>query len=160
VTQTAHRAFPFPPACFRGKVLGPMSYGALASSHLVTEGRFEEAVAQASQEIAALPDEPEAYFNRAQALTALGRLEDAVDDYEAALRLDASSSSLDPAAVDDELFFALRSIAVAHKDRPADALDALERYRRALPQGRHIADLQTWIDHVNGVTVVWYRDRA
>jgi tetratricopeptide (TPR) repeat protein len=137
-----------------------MTYGSLASSRLVTEGRFEEAVAQAGQEIAALPEEPEAYFNRAQALTALGRLEDAVDDYEIALRLDATTSSLDPAAVDDELFFALRSIAVAHKDRPADALDALERYRRALPQGRHIADLQTWIDHVNGVTVVWYRDRA
>jgi tetratricopeptide (TPR) repeat protein len=137
-----------------------MTYGALASSQLVTEGRFEEAVMQAGREIAALPEEPEAYFNRAQALTALGRLEDAVDDYETALRLDASASSLDPAAVDDELFSVLRTIAVAHKDRPAEALDALERYRRALPQGRHVCDLQTWIDHVNGVTVVWYRDRA
>jgi tetratricopeptide (TPR) repeat protein len=137
-----------------------MTYGELASSRLVAESRFEEAVVQATEEIAALPEEPEAYFNRAQALTAMGRLEDAVADFEAALRLDASASSLDPAAVDDELFFTLRSIAMAHKDRPAEALDALERYRRALPQGRHIADLQTWIDHVNGVTVVWYRDRA
>ena len=137
-----------------------MTYGELTSSRLVAESRFEEAVAQATDEIAALPEEPEAYFNRAQALAALGRLEDAVGDYEAALRLDASASSLDPAAVDDELFFALRSIAMAHKDRPAQALDALERYRRARPQGRHVADLQTWIDHINGVTVVWYRDRA
>jgi tetratricopeptide (TPR) repeat protein len=137
-----------------------MTYGALASSQLVTEGRFEEAILKASDEIAALPEEPEAYFNRAQANTGLGRLEQAVEDYETALRLDASASSLDPAAVDDEFFSALRSIAVAHKDRPADALDALERYRRALPQGRHVADLQTWIDHINGVTVVWYRDRA
>jgi tetratricopeptide (TPR) repeat protein len=137
-----------------------MTYGALASSQLVAEGRFEEAVVQANQEIAALPEESEAYFNRAQALTGLGRLEDAVEDYEAALRLDASASALDPAALDDELFYALRTIAVAHKDRPAEALDALERYRRVLPQGRHVGDLQTWIDHVNGVTVVWYRDRA
>jgi tetratricopeptide (TPR) repeat protein len=137
-----------------------MTYGALASSLLVTEGQFEEAVVQASREIAALPEEPEAYFNRAQALCGLGRLEEAVPDFEAALRLDASASALDPAAVDDELFSTLRSIAVAHKDRPLDALATLDRYRQALPGGRHIADLQTWIDHINGVTVVWYRDRA
>jgi tetratricopeptide (TPR) repeat protein len=137
-----------------------MSYGALASTHLVTSGRFDEALARASAEIAAQPDEPEAYFNRAQALVGLGRWDEAVSDYEAALRLDASASGLDLAAVDDELFSALRTIAVARKDRPSEALAVLARYRTILPAGRHIDDLTVWEEHVRGVEPVWYRDRA
>jgi tetratricopeptide (TPR) repeat protein len=137
-----------------------MTYGALASSVLVAESRFEEALAQASQEIAATPDEPEAYFNRGQALAALGRFTEAADDYERALGLDASASALDPEAVDDELFFALRTIAVAQKDQPAEAAATLERYRRLLPEGRHVADIKKWVDHVNGVEVVWVRETA
>lgn len=139
-----------------------MTYGVLASAKLVAESRFDEAIIQATQEIAALPDEPEPYFTRAQSLAALGRFTDALPDYEAALALDASGSAMDPEAVDDELFFALRSIAVQHKEqgRQDEALATLERYREILPEGRHLADLATWTDHVKGVEQVWYRDRA
>jgi len=137
-----------------------MTYGRLFSTQLVSQGEFERAIAKASEEIAAAPDEPEAYFNRAQALTALGRLAEAAADHEAALALDCSASALDPEAVDDELFFVLRSLAVTQKDRPAEALATLERYRRVLPQGRHVDDLKTWIDHINGAEVVWVRERA
>jgi tetratricopeptide (TPR) repeat protein len=137
-----------------------MTYGALASTQLVSGGRFEEAVARASAEIAAMPDEPEAYFNRAQALAGLCRWEEAVADYQAALRLDASASALDPAALDDELFFALRTLAVSRKADPAAALATLARYTELLPQGRHIDDLATWSDHINGVEALWYRDRV
>src|SRR5436190_12937813 len=115
-----------------------MTYGALASTELVAECKFDEAVAQASREIAAQPAEPEAYFNRGQALAALGRFEEAAVDYERALGLDASASGLDSEAADDELFFALRNIALSQKDRPADALATLERYRKLLPEGRHL----------------------
>jgi tetratricopeptide (TPR) repeat protein len=137
-----------------------MTYGALASTHLVQGGRWDEAVDRATAEIAAMPDEPEAHFNRAQALAALSRWEEAVRDYEAALRLDASSSALDPAALDDELFFALRSLAVAQKATPAAAHATLARYRALLPEGRHIPDLATWSNHIDGTDPVWYRDRA
>jgi tetratricopeptide (TPR) repeat protein len=137
-----------------------MTYGALASAALVAECRFDEAIAQATQEIAAQPDEPEAYYQRGQALGALGRFVEAAADYERALSLDASASGLDPEAADDELFFALRNIAVSQKDRPAEALATLERYRRLLPEGRHIADIKTWADHINGVEVVWVRESA
>jgi tetratricopeptide (TPR) repeat protein len=137
-----------------------MTYGALASTELVAECKFEEALTQATQEIAAHPGDPEAYFNRGQALAALGRYEEAVADYQRALGLDASASGLDPEAADDELFFALRNIALGAKDRPADALAILERYRSVLPEGRHIADLKTWADHINGVEVVWVRESA
>jgi tetratricopeptide (TPR) repeat protein len=137
-----------------------MTYGALFSSKLLAQGRFEEAARKATEEIAALPDEPEAYFNRAQALAGLARHEQAVDDYERALALDMSSSSLDPATVDDELFDAVRTLAVARKDERAAAVGWLERYRRRLPEGRHVADVQKWIDHLDGVEVVWYREHA
>jgi tetratricopeptide (TPR) repeat protein len=135
-----------------------MTYGALPSTELIAEGKYEEAVAKATAEMAAMPGEPEARFNRGQALAALGRLDEAVADYEATLAMDASASALDPAVVDDELFFALRSMAQA-RDR-AQGLALLERYRQVLPDGRHVADIAKWADHLNGVEVVWYRDRA
>jgi len=137
-----------------------MTYGALASTEFVAESRFEEALTQATQEIAAQPGDPEAYFNRGQALAGLGRYDEAVADYERALSLDASASGLDPEAADDELFFALRNMALGAKDRPAEALQILERYRRVLPQGRHVEDIKKWADHINGVEVVWVRESA
>jgi tetratricopeptide (TPR) repeat protein len=137
-----------------------MTYGALASAALVAEGKFAEAIEQASREIDSQPEEPEAYFQRGQALGALGRFEQAAADYERALALDASASGLDPEAADDELFFALRNIAVAQKAHPAEALATLERYRRVLPAGRHLDDIKTWTDHINGVEVVWVRESA
>ena len=137
-----------------------MSYGALASTELVTACNFEAAIEQATQEITAQPAEPEAYFNRGQALVGLGRFAEAADDYERALSLDASASGLDPEAADDELFFALRNAAVAQKDRPEEARATLERYRRILPRGRHLDDIQKWVNHVNGVETVWVRESA
>jgi tetratricopeptide (TPR) repeat protein len=137
-----------------------MIYGALFSSKLVLEGRFDEAVETASREVATQPDEPEAYFNRAQALTALNRFEEAVADYEKALSLDDSASSVDPETIDDELFFALRSSAAARKDDPEAAIGILERYRQILPTGRHLEDIAKWSDSFNGVESVWYRERA
>ncbi len=137
-----------------------MTYGALFSTKLVADGKYDEAVARASQEISADPSEPEARFNRAQALVGLGRLEEAIADYAHALSLDCSESSLDPAQVDDELFDTLRTLAVAQKaDRPL-AIASLERYRALVPDGRHLGDIQKWVNHVNGIETVWYRDTA
>ena len=137
-----------------------MAYGALFSSKLVSQGDFAQAISKASEEIAASPDEPESFFNRGQALSALGRFAEAAADYETALRLDASASALDPDTVDDELFFVLRSLAAAQKAQPAQAIATLERYRSILPTGRHLADIKTWVDHVNGVETIWVRERV
>jgi tetratricopeptide (TPR) repeat protein len=137
-----------------------MIYGALFSSKLVLEGRLDDAIAAATSEIATQPDEPEAYFNRAQALSGLERFEEAVADYEKALSMDDSASSVDPETIDDELFFALRSAAAAHKGDAAAAIHILERYRRILPAGRHLDDIAKWVDSFNGVETVWYRERA
>src|SRR4051794_15684911 len=125
-----------------------MTYGALASTELLAECKFEEALAQASKEIAAQPHEPEAYFNRGQALAGLGRFLEAAAAHERALSLDAGASGWAPAAPADGLFCALPTVPMALKDGPADAVAALGRYRQIRPAGRHIEDLKTWSDHI------------
>jgi tetratricopeptide (TPR) repeat protein len=137
-----------------------MSYGQLRSRKLCAEGRFEEAVAAAAAEIAAEPGEPESFFNRGQALAGLERYAEAVADYEQALRMDASASALDPEAVDDELFFALRRQAERLSADRVAAVSVLGRYLELLPEGRHVADVPKWIDKLNGVETVWFRERV
>lgn len=137
-----------------------MTYGQLFSTKLVADQRFDEAIVQADAEISADATDPEPHFNRAQALAALERLDEAVASFEAALSRDVGSSSLDLDVLDDELFDALRTLAVAARaDRPR-ATAWLERYRRLLPQGRHVADIPKWLAHLEGEEPVWYRDRA
>jgi tetratricopeptide (TPR) repeat protein len=136
-----------------------MAYGQLRSRKLCAEGRFEEAIAAAGAELAADPGEPEAHFNRGQALAGLERFEEAVAEYQRALAMDASASALDPEAADDELFFALRRQAeVLAADRPA-AIATLGRYLTILPAGRHVDDVPKWIDKLTGVEAVWTRER-
>jgi tetratricopeptide (TPR) repeat protein len=137
-----------------------MGYGQLRSRKLVTEGRFEEAVSAATAELAADPAEPEAYFNRGQALAAQDRFAEAAADYERALGMDASASALDPEAVDDELFFALRRQAEGLAANRAEAVATLGRYLEVLPEGRHVADVSKWIDKIDGKETVWFRERV
>lgn len=137
-----------------------MSYGELFSTRLVAEQRFEDAVKQASLEIETDPDEPEAWFNRAQALSGLGRLEEAARDYGEALGRDASASNMDPAALDDELFDVLKRLALAKKADPSAAAGYLTRYQDLLPEGRHLSDIPKWLAHLNGEETVWVRDHV
>src|SRR3954463_11418817 len=131
-----------------------MRYGQLRSGVLAAAGKFEEAITAATAEITAQPDEPEPLFYRGQALTGLERFEEAAGDYERALTLDASGSAVDPEAIDDELFFALRREAERRSD-PAP----LRRYLAVLPEGRHVGDVGKWVDKLAGVETVWVRER-
>jgi tetratricopeptide (TPR) repeat protein len=139
---------------------GPMGYGQLRSKKLCGEGRFEEAIAAASSEIELEPDEPEAYFNRGQALAGLDRFAEAAADYERALGMDGSASAVDLEAVDDELFFALRRQAEALASNHVEAVAILGRYLVLLPEGRHIDDVPKWIDKLSGKETVWFRERV
>ena len=137
-----------------------MSYGELFSTRLVAEQRYEEAVTQATSEIELDPDEPEAWFNRGQAFSGLGQLEEAARDYAEALGKDASASNLDPAALDDELFDVLRKLAIAAKADRAAAAGFLTRYQDLLPAGRHLNDVPKWLAHLDGAQMVWVRDQV
>jgi tetratricopeptide (TPR) repeat protein len=140
-----------------------MAYGSLFSTKLINDARFDEAVEAASQEIDVAPEDPEPYFNRGRAQAGRERWDAAVEDYARALGHDASASSVDPAEIDDELFFALRQWAVMERDHKQDlpaALKILDRYLTLCPEGRHVGDLDTWRDHLRGIEHVWIRERA
>ncbi|MDB4981407.1 MAG: hypothetical protein JWM82_2159 [Myxococcales bacterium] len=137
-----------------------MAYGQLQSTKLCGEGRFEEALAAAVAESAADPHEPEACFNQGQALAGLERFEEAAAAYERALSLDASASAVDPEAIDDELFFALRRQAERLSGDRVAAVSAIGRYLEILPTGRHVDDVPKWIDKLTGKETVWFRERA
>jgi len=139
---------------------GPMGYGQLRSRKLVAEGRFEEAIEAATGELSADPGEPESYFNRGLALAAQDRFAEAAADYERALGMDGSASALDPEAVDDELFFALRRQAEGLAANRAEAVATLGRYLELLPEGRHVADVSKWVDKLEGREAVWFRERV
>jgi hypothetical protein len=74
--------------------------------------------------------------------------------------MDTSASALDPEAVDDELFFALRRQAEALAADRVAAVSTLGRYLELLPEGRHVADVPKWIDKLSGKEAVWYRERV
>jgi|SRR5450432_2795421 len=140
-----------------------MSYGSLFSTKLISDGRFDDALEAAEREIAVAPEDPEPYFNRGRSLAGLERWEAAVEDYRRALQKDASASAVDPAEIDDELFFALRQWAVFERDHHQDlpgALEVLDRYLGICPEGRHVDDLGTWRDHLRGVERVWVREQV
>jgi tetratricopeptide (TPR) repeat protein len=132
-----------------------MGYGQLRSGALYSAGNFEEAVAAASAEAGTDPRDPEPYFNRGLALAGLERFVEAAADYERALSMNPGASTLDPEAVDDELFFALRSEAT-RRSEPA----FLQRYLAILPAGRHVDDVAKWADKLAGIEKVWVRDEA
>jgi tetratricopeptide (TPR) repeat protein len=137
-----------------------MEYGQLHSTKLCAAGQFEEALEAAARELAVDPAEPEAWFNRGQALAGLDRFEEAAAAYERALGMDASASALDPETVDDELFFVRRRQAEhLAGDRDA-AIAAVRGYLAVLPAGRHVGDVARLIDKLNGVETTWVREQA
>jgi tetratricopeptide (TPR) repeat protein len=136
-----------------------MTYGALASTELLAHGRFEEALARTAEEARTAPDEPEILHNKGLALAGLGRLEEAVDVYAAALAMDAGDSAMDADALDDDLFDALRELATQESD-VARATAWVERYGSLLPGGRHLTDVALWRERLAGAREVWRRERA
>lgn len=136
-----------------------MSYGALASTELLTHGRFEEALTKTESEARLLPEEPQVLHNRGLALAGLGRLGEAIDAYAAALVLDASASAMDADALDDDLFDALRELA-ARENNGGSAATHLDRYTTLLPAGRHLGDVTLWRERLAGKPEVWRRERS
>jgi len=116
------------------------NYGMSFAQRLIDEGRYEEALASAAQEIRRDAADPEPLVDHATALVALGRFAEAVVDLERALALDEVAQVLETDFVDDTLFEALAGEARALSGVPA-ALARLDRYRELFPAGRHLRDV-------------------
>jgi tetratricopeptide (TPR) repeat protein len=112
-------------------------------------GEFAAAVQAATEELAREADNSEHWWDRASALAALERYDEAVRDFERAKEVDAHSQVLDDDMLDDAYFSALLGAARARGDVDAGCR-LLERYATIFPSGRHVGDAGDWQKRLRG----------
>ena len=126
-------------------------YGMSQAATLIQQGKYQEAIEEATRDIAREPADPEHFVERAHALAILERYAEAVADLEAALKLDEEAAVLDMDRVDDDYFSALLGVA---KKEAAASVEAgvlrLARYREVLPEGGHLKDAEDWRRRLRG----------
>ena len=126
-------------------------YGRSFASKLIQDGRFEEAVAAASNAIAEEGDNPEHWADRATAWAELGNNGEAARDFERALALDEEAAVLETDLVDDAYFSALLGQAREEASASVESGCAtLRSYVKARPTGRHLRDAEDWIRRLKG----------
>jgi tetratricopeptide (TPR) repeat protein len=118
------------------------------AAKLLEEGRYAEAVVEASRAIERDDADPEARFERGSAYGWLERYAEAVADFESALALDEAVGVLDRDVVDDAYFSAL--LGEARGLDAAAGVGRLERYLAVLPSGRHRDDVREWSRRLRG----------
>jgi len=120
-------------------------YGMSFAAKLIQEGKYEEAIAEATRAVARDDEDPSPLVERAGALAWLERYAEAVTDLEAALALDETAGVLEVDVVDDAYFSALLGAAKLEARTSLDAAErTLARYGTILPNGRHLAEAAAW----------------
>jgi tetratricopeptide (TPR) repeat protein len=116
-------------------------YGMTFAAKLIEQGKYAEAVEEASRAIARDEEDPAALVDRATAYAWLERYAEAVRDFEAALQLDEEAGVLEVDLVDDAYFSAVLGAARAEAKTSIEAAErTLSRYAARLPAGRHLDD--------------------
>jgi tetratricopeptide (TPR) repeat protein len=124
-------------------------YGMSRAAVLFDAGEFEAALQAATEESAREQENSEHWWDRAQALAALERYDEAVADFERAKLVDAKTSVLDDDMLDDAYFSALLGAARGCGD-VAQGCAKLERYTTQFPSGRHVTDAVDWQKRLRG----------
>jgi tetratricopeptide (TPR) repeat protein len=124
-------------------------YGMSRAAVLIDAGEFEAALQAATEESAREQENSEHWWDRAQALAALERYDEAVADFERAKLVDAKTSVLDDDMLDDAYFSALLGAARAAGDVAAGCAK-LERYATVFASGRHVSDAVDWQKRLRG----------
>jgi tetratricopeptide (TPR) repeat protein len=120
-------------------------YGMSFAAKLTQEGKYLEAIEEATRAAARDEEDPVPLVERAGALAWLERYPEAVKDLEAALALDETAGVLELDVVDDAYFSALLGAAKIESRTSLEAADrTLARYGTVLPAGRHLADAAAW----------------
>jgi tetratricopeptide (TPR) repeat protein len=126
-------------------------YGMSFAAKMIQEGKYAEAVVEATRAAARDDEDPAPLVDRANAHAWLEQYAEAVRDFEAALALDQEAGVLEVDLVDDVYFSAVLGAAKAEaKTSPEGALATLARYATVLPAGRHLADARAWADRLRG----------
>jgi tetratricopeptide (TPR) repeat protein len=120
-------------------------YGMSFAAKLMQEGKYAEAIEEATRAAARDDEDPTPLVERAGAYALLERYPEAVRDLEEAFRLDESASVLEVDVVDDAYFSALLGAARAEAATSIEAAEqTLARYQTIRPGGRHLADAAAW----------------
>jgi tetratricopeptide (TPR) repeat protein len=120
-------------------------YGMSFAAKMIEQGRYAEAIEEATRAVARDEEDPTPLVERASAYAWLERYPEAVTDLEAAIKLDEAAGVLEVDVVDDAYFSALLGAAKAEAPHSMEAADrTLARYRTVLPGGRHLADAEAW----------------
>ena len=129
-------------------------YGMSFAKKLIEEGKYEEAVAEATRQIDAGTDNPETLAERATAYDFMEKYAEAAMDFERALELDKTQTILETDDIDDSYFSAVVGAAeLLASTSVAEGTLFLERYARALPEGRHLKEAEDWKKRLRGVLV-------
>ncbi len=124
------------------------SYGISIAAKLIEQGKYDEAIAEATRAIEKDANDPEPWFERASAAAMIEKFAAAADDFARAYELDREEGVLDDDVVDDGFFSALLGAA------RAEAVDAgvarLDRYAKVFPSGRHVRDASDWQRRLRG----------
>ncbi|MCS6912095.1 MAG: tetratricopeptide repeat protein [Myxococcales bacterium] len=134
-------------------------YGMTFAQKLIQHGEFAAAVEEASRHAAREPDSPEPFHDRARALSALGRYEEAVADYARAIELDRVEQILHDGEVDDGLFSTIIAWCQSLSSQE-EKLAVLSRYEQLLPGGAHRQDAAEWALRFRGqLPTTWSKPR-
>ena len=124
-------------------------YGMSFAAKMIQEGKYAEAIEEATRAVARDEEDPAPLVERASAYAWLERYPEAVKDLEAAFALDETAGVLETDVVDDAYFSALLGAAkLEARTSLAAATQTLARYETILPGGRHLADAAAWPDRL------------
>ncbi len=126
-------------------------YGMSFARKLIEQGKYDEAVASATEEIDGGSAGPEIMVDRATAYELLEQYAEAVTDFEKAMELDATEKLLERDLVDDAYFSAL--LATARQEPVRDGVARLERYKGVFPHGAHATEVEDWKRRLTGELV-------
>jgi hypothetical protein len=128
-------------------------YGKSFAAKLTEEGKYAEAIVEATRAAERDDEDPTPLFERAAAHAWLEQYPEAVADLEAAMVLDEAAGMLEMDFVDDAYFSALLGAAKAQAQTSMDAAaQTLARYKTVLPGGRHLADAEAWPDRLRATS--------
>jgi tetratricopeptide (TPR) repeat protein len=128
-------------------------YGMSFAGKMIEQGKYAEAVEEATRAAARDDEDPVPLVERASAYAWLERYPEAVADLEAALALDETAGVLEIDVVDDAYFSALLGAAkVEAKASMESATKTLARYASIRPGGRHLADAAAWPDRLRAAS--------
>ncbi len=129
------------------------NYGMSFAAKMIEQGKYAEAIEEATRGVARDDEDPLPLVERASAFAWLERYPEAVTDLEAAMALDEAAGVLEIDVVDDAYFSALLGAAkVEAKSSPEAAAKTLARYGTVLPAGRHLADAAAWPDRLRSAS--------